>query len=161
VKIAIESLIMSMSNSFGVATTILRLTNPYGPWQRADFGQGVLGYWLKALCEGIPLQIYGTGSTIRSFIYIDDFCDAVMSILERRSQCFAIYNIGGYIVSLSDLYVALAHASVSLGLGVPACVHLQADDLYDHIEVDCSRDLKAFGTLALMPLADGLLQSLR
>ena len=160
-KVGIESLISSMAHIYSVHSTIVRLTNPYGPWQLVRSGQGVIGHWLKSLCEGQPLKIYGSGSTIRNYIYVDDVCDAILNLMPRSTQVLRTFNVGGYLASLSMLYGTIAKCSASLGIGIPPPLHIECDDLYDCIHVDSSLYCATYGPLAIVTLEDGLLRSMR
>jgi UDP-glucose 4-epimerase len=71
-KITIEKLLYLYNYMHGLDYRIIRLANPYGPYQRPN---GVLGaittFTYKAL-KGEEIQVYGDGSVMRDFIYIDD-----------------------------------------------------------------------------------------
>ena len=57
----------------------LRLTNTYGPGMRVkDARQTFLGIWIRQLIDGDPLRIFGDGSQLRDFNYIDDCVDALL-----------------------------------------------------------------------------------
>jgi len=99
--------------------TIVRPFNVIGP--RMDFipgvdGEGiprVLACFVSALLRGEPLELVDGGEQRRSFIAIDDFCDAIARILERKDACGGqIVNIGNpdNDVTIVELARALAAA---------------------------------------------------
>jgi len=63
---------------------ILRFANVYGDNQR-DWGPepNVLASWKKAVREGKPIRIDGTGKQTRDFIHVDDVCQAITNTIER------------------------------------------------------------------------------
>ena len=74
----------------GLPHTILRIANPYGPEQvsraaRSLGGQGVVGHWLAAIRTGQAVTIFGDGSAVRDYVYIDDAAAAVASGRGTRS----------------------------------------------------------------------------
>lgn len=80
-KITIEKLLYLYRYMYGLDYRIIRLANPYGPYQRPN---GVLGavttFTYKAL-KGDEITVYGDGSVVRDFIYIDDAIRAIMKIV--------------------------------------------------------------------------------
>jgi len=85
-KITIEKLLYLYSYMYGMDYRIIRLSNPYGPYQRPN---GVLGavttFTYKAL-KGKEISVYGDGSVVRDFIYIDDAVKAIMKNCEWKEQ---------------------------------------------------------------------------
>ena len=61
-KIAGEQYHLLYNKVYGIATSVLRLTNTYGPRMRIkDARQTFLGIWIRNLLEGKPIQVYGNG----------------------------------------------------------------------------------------------------
>ena len=78
IKLAEETLLAAE----GVPHTVLRISNPYGPDQvskavRAVGGQGVVGHWLAAIRTGTPVTIFGDGTAIRDYVYVDYVAHAI------------------------------------------------------------------------------------
>lgn len=63
-----------------VATKIIRIFNTYGPHMDQDDGRVVSNFIVQAL-QGNPLEIYGDGSTTRSFCYVDDLIEGIYRFL--------------------------------------------------------------------------------
>lgn len=84
-KITIEKLLYLYRYMYGLDYRIIRLANPYGPYQRPN---GVLGavttFTYKAL-KGDEITVYGDGSVVRDFIYIDDAIRAIMKIVNGEN----------------------------------------------------------------------------
>ena len=76
------------NNVFGVRACSLRLTNVYGPRQLIKHNrQGFIGWFIRLAIEDSEIQIYGDGSQLRDFVYVDDAADAFLRAgAERRVQ---------------------------------------------------------------------------
>ena len=76
----------------GINSTVVRISNIYGPGQRTGRGQGVIGEWIRAIRNEQPITIYGDGLATRDYIYIDDVVRAIYKIIKRPTG--GIYNLG-------------------------------------------------------------------
>lgn len=84
------------NNVYGIRACALRLTNTYGPRMRIkDARQTFLGIWIRNLLEGKPLLIYGNGSQMRDFNYVDDVVDAMLVCASNDKSWGAVFNLGG------------------------------------------------------------------
>ncbi|MDE1870400.1 MAG: NAD-dependent epimerase/dehydratase family protein [Candidatus Micrarchaeota archaeon] len=90
-----EALIMAYHRQYGVDTRIIRPFNVYGPRIRADsqYGRVVPRFATQALA-GKPLTLTGDGSQTRAFLYIDDWVDAVWTLLSSKQAKGSVLNIG-------------------------------------------------------------------
>ncbi len=80
---------------YKIKTSILRLTNTFGPRMRIkDSRQTFLGIWIKNLIEKKPIVIYGDGNQLRDYNYIDDVVDAFIILAESSKWDAKIYNLG-------------------------------------------------------------------
>jgi len=93
------------NNVYGVRATSLRLTNTYGPRMRIkDARQTFLGWWIRLLLEGRSLEIYGDGSQLRDFNYVDDVVKAFLLAAASDEANGQVYNLGApEPISLLDL----------------------------------------------------------
>lgn len=103
VKGAVERYIGMHAASHGLSAAIVRPANPYGPGQDPAGQVGAVPVFLKAAADRKPIKVFGDGSTVRDFVYIDDLIDLLMHIVENRVT--GVYNCGGGGggASLSDL----------------------------------------------------------
>lgn len=152
-KLTIEKLLYLYNYMYGLDYRIIRLANPYGPYQRPN---GVLGavttFTYKAL-KGEKIQVYGDGSVIRDFIYIDDAIRAILNIVKGKSK-HRIFNLGcGYGTSIKEVIET-----------IETVLKLQVNVLYQEgraVDVpvnylDISRYEKIYGKLNPISLADGI-----
>ena len=84
------------NNVFGVRACSLRLTNVYGPRQLIKHDrQGFIGWFIRLAIEGRPIQIYGDGSQLRDFVYVDDAADAFLRAGASDMCNGEVFNVGG------------------------------------------------------------------
>ncbi len=94
-KMAGEEYHLVYNNVYGIHSAILRLTNTYGPRMRIkDARQTFLGIWIRNLIEGNPIKVFGDGSQIRDFNYIDDVVDALLLTALSDDANGKVYNLG-------------------------------------------------------------------
>lgn len=90
---------------YGLPTSVLRLTNTYGPAMRVkDARQTFLGIWIKNALTGTPIQIFGTGEQKRDFNYVDDCVEALIIAATNPRAEGRVFNLGSTeVVSLLEL----------------------------------------------------------
>jgi len=86
-----EAMATAFHTAHGLPIRICRIFNTYGPRMRPDDGRVVSNFVIQAL-RGEPLTIYGDGSRTRSFTYVDDLIDGVMSLM--AVETFEPVNLG-------------------------------------------------------------------
>lgn len=109
-KLAIEKLIYLYHYIHGLDYAIVRLANPYGPYQRPNGKLGVVTTFIhKALHEG-SVTIYGDGKVIRDYIYISDAIKGIIQI--ANSNCEEhVFNLGsGKGMSIDEVVKGIENA---------------------------------------------------
>lgn len=92
---------------YGIAINCLRFFTVYGPRQRPDLA---IHKFARLIEEGKPVPIYGDGTMMRDFTYIDDIINGVVAAMDRCSD-YEIYNLGeSQPISVNDLITELEHA---------------------------------------------------
>ncbi|XOQ56660.1 MAG: Epimerase domain-containing protein [Lactobacillus delbrueckii] len=92
-KLTIEKLLYLYRYQNGLDYRIIRLANPYGPYQRPNGRLGVVTTFIyKALTDGL-LEVYGDGTAVRDFIYIEDAVRGILNIVNGESE-LRIFNLG-------------------------------------------------------------------
>jgi UDP-glucose 4-epimerase len=92
-KLAIEKYMALYERLYSLDFRVLRIANPYGPFQLAWKGQGFIA---AAVARGLacqPIEIWGDGSVIRDFVFIDDVMDAFEAAIRDESS-YRVFNIG-------------------------------------------------------------------
>ncbi len=81
---------------FGVRACSLRLTNVYGPRQLIRHNrQGFIGWFIRLALEDREIEVYGDGSQLRDFVYVDDAVDAFLRAGATEACNGEIFNVGG------------------------------------------------------------------
>jgi UDP-glucose 4-epimerase len=95
-KAAGEYYHMVYNNVFGVRACSLRLTNVFGPRQLIRHNrQGFIGWFIRLALEGQEIQVYGDGSQIRDFVYVDDVAEAFLLAGASDACNGDVFNVGG------------------------------------------------------------------
>jgi len=76
-----------------VPIVVVRPGNVYGEEQRAFTGQGFIATAIASILKGIPVLIYGDGSTVRDYIHVSDVAKGIVAALDSGNPG-EIYNIG-------------------------------------------------------------------
>ena len=92
-KITVEKLLHLFNYKYGLDYRIIRLSNPYGPYQRPNGKLGVISTFVYKALTGDSVEVYGDGSVVRDFIYIDDAVSAIIKVASESSR-ERIYNVG-------------------------------------------------------------------
>ena len=77
--------------TYGVDAAITRGSNNYGPNQ---YPEKLIPLFTTNLLDGEPVPVYGDGRQSRDFIYVEDHCAGIETVLERGASG-EIYNVGG------------------------------------------------------------------
>lgn len=88
-----ETLFSDYRRLYGVDTKIVRIFNTYGPHMLENDGRVVSNFIMQAL-GGKPLTIYGDGSQTRSFCYVDDLVNGLISMMETDNKVSGPVNLG-------------------------------------------------------------------
>jgi len=146
------------NNVFGIRACSLRLTNVYGPRQLIKHSrQGFAGWFIRLALENREIQIFGDGTQVRDFVYVDDAVDAFLRAGADDVSNGEVFNVGGREPithgDLVELMIRLA------GSGRFRCVAWPPDkkaiDIGDFY-ADSSKIRSTLGWQPVTPLADGL-----
>lgn len=92
-KLSIEKYLHLYHVLHGIDYCVLRLANPYGPRQRVSGAQGAATVFLHKAMMGETLEIWGDGSVVRDYLYIDDAVDALCRAMRHTGEP-RVFNIG-------------------------------------------------------------------
>jgi UDP-glucose 4-epimerase len=94
-KLAGEKYYRFYFDRYGIKTVSLRIANPYGPRNQMKHSKyGIVNWFIRLALEGKPLTIYGDGSQVRDYIYVDDVARCiVLSALSDKTDGH-VYNSG-------------------------------------------------------------------
>jgi UDP-glucose 4-epimerase len=92
-KLAIEKYLAVYRHQRGLDYRILRVANPFGPYQTARKGQGVVAAVMASALHDTSVQIWGDGRVVRDYVYVDDVIEAIVSSL-GHTGAERVFNIG-------------------------------------------------------------------
>ena len=92
-KLSIEKCIEYYGHTYGLDYLILRISNPYGPYQNPFGNQGVISVFIANVLMGTAIEIWGDGSTIRDYIFVEDLMDACTKLVKYNGNN-RVFNIG-------------------------------------------------------------------
>jgi nucleoside-diphosphate-sugar epimerase len=90
-KLAAEHLAFSYFREKGLPVVVIRPFNIFGPRR---LGESVIRKFILSALQNKDLTVYGDGTQIRAWCYIDDFCDAVLKSMEIEKAIGEAFNIG-------------------------------------------------------------------
>jgi len=110
-KAASDHLVRAWGETYGLPVSIVNCTNNYGPYQ---FPEKFIPHMIVSALDGRPLPVYGDGSNVRDWLYVEDHCSAIEAVLER-GVAGRTYCVGGS-AEQSNLQVAETLADILDGL---------------------------------------------
>jgi dTDP-glucose 4,6-dehydratase len=90
-KAASDHLVRAWAETYGLPVLLTNCSNNYGPYH---FPEKLVPVIILNALAGKPLPIYGDGSNVRDWLYVEDHADALLTVL-LRGQVGRSYNIGG------------------------------------------------------------------
>jgi dTDP-glucose 4,6-dehydratase len=90
-KAASDHLVRAYHRTYGLPVVITNCSNNYGPYQ---FPEKLIPLMILNCLERKALPIYGEGLNVRDWLYVEDHCEALWTVL-HRGQEGETYNIGG------------------------------------------------------------------
>jgi UDP-glucose 4-epimerase len=107
-KLTIERYLELYRVLYGLEYCVLRLANPFGERQRPDGSQGAVAVFLDKALRGEEISVWGDGSAIRDYIYVEDVAQAFCRALEHPEPA-GTFNIGsGRGQSVKELLAAIS-----------------------------------------------------
>ena len=149
------------NNVFGVRGTSLRLTNVYGPRQLLKHSrQGFVGWFIRLVLENNEVQIFGDGTQLRDFVFVDDAVEAFLRAGADDACNGEVFNVGGLEpITHRDLVELMIRTA---GSGRFRCApwppEKKAIDIGD-VYSDSAKIASTLGWRPTTPLADGLKQT--
>lgn len=100
-KSACEQFLYTYSKLFDIQVVALRFFTVFGPRQRPDLA---IRKFIDLIKEDRPIPVYGDGTTIRDYTYVDDIVDGIISAINYNDTPYEIINLGGGApVSLNEM----------------------------------------------------------
>ncbi|MBT2969527.1 MAG: GDP-mannose 4,6-dehydratase [Candidatus Thiodiazotropha sp. (ex Ctena orbiculata)] len=90
-KAASDHLVRAWHHTYGLPVLTTNCSNNYGPYQ---FPEKLIPLFIQKALAGEALPIYGDGSNVRDWLYVEDHCKAIRRVLEA-GRPGEVYNVGG------------------------------------------------------------------
>jgi len=90
-KASSDHMVRAYGRTYGLPTIITNCSNNYGPYQ---FPEKLIPLMFTNAMQSIELPVYGDGENVRDWIYVEDHCEALLTVLEEGLPGES-YNIGG------------------------------------------------------------------
>lgn len=90
-KAASDHLVRSFANTYGIGVTISHCSNNYGRGQHIE---KLIPHMIFNALQNKPLPVYGRGSNVRDWLYVEDHVEAIWTILQKGKRG-EVYDIGG------------------------------------------------------------------
>lgn len=110
-----EHYALALADEKGLRVTILRLFNAYGPRNHLSWWGGPVVTFIESVLDGEPMEIHGDGMQTRTFTYVSDTANGIISALEKRESRGEVVNVGGVeTVTIQELAERI-HSKISDG----------------------------------------------
>ncbi len=90
-KAAADHFVRAYHHTYGLPVLVTNCSNNYGPYQ---FPEKLIPLMILNALEGKPLPVYGDGQQIRDWLYVEDHCRAIRTVLAKGTPG-EVYNVGG------------------------------------------------------------------
>lgn len=154
-KASADLLVLAYHRTYGLPVTISRCSNNYGPYQ---YTEKLIPLMIANALEDKPLPVYGNGTNIRDWLYVEDHCSAIDLII-HKGRVGEVYNIGGNTeIANIDIVRGICRA-----LGKPERLITHVADRKGHdlrYAIDSSKIWREMGWTPKTAFADGMKQTI-
>jgi UDP-glucuronate decarboxylase len=152
-KRAAETLFHDYHERRGVDTRVARIFNTYGPRMDPEDGRVISNFVMQAL-RGDPITIYGDGSQVRSFCYVDDLVMGLVALMHTEGDFLDAVNLGNpvefTVLQLAQIVIEDTNSSSQITL-----LTLPVDDPKQRCP-DIRQATERLGWEPEVPLCEGL-----
>lgn len=152
-KLAIEHYLHYFQAKHGLASTSLRISNPYGPRQHPNKKQGLIPIALAQIAKGRPVVRFGDGSMVRDYIYVEDLVAMIAAMIGRERE-HDLYNLGSGIGNTVTEVLDALHRVTGEDFAIE--VRPTPPTFIDRVVLDASRFRAEFGAPSLLSLDEGI-----
>lgn len=152
-KLAIENYLRYFNRKHDLGYTVFRISNPYGPRQNPAKRQGVIPIFLRQIARDEPLTIFGDGSMVRDYVYVEDLAAMVATAVTEGTRR-ELYNLGsGVGHSVTEIVRGI---EVATGRRATLSYREKPATFVDHVTLDTTRFCEDFGAPHLTELTQGI-----
>ena len=92
-KASADMFVQAYADTYGMPVSITRCSNNYGPYH---FPEKLIPLIINNILEGKKLPVYGDGTNVRDWLYVEDHCKAIDMVINSPKAEGQIYNVGGH-----------------------------------------------------------------
>ncbi len=157
-KLAAENYLSVFHRQHGLNSVVLRMTNPYGPFQRPEQrSYGVINQFIHEAVRGETITVFGAGDQLRDYIHINDVVDAMLLVASSPAAWNGTYNVGsGSGTSLAELARLIVDVAASGKVTHVAWPESEASVETGDFCADTGRIKAAIGWSPRVALRDGI-----
>jgi UDP-glucose 4-epimerase len=94
-NLAAEKMILVYRDIYKIPAVCLRITNTYGPRHQMMHDEyGVFNWFIKKAMDGEALPVFGDGSIVRDFLYVEDLVECILISAATREAIGEVFNVG-------------------------------------------------------------------
>jgi UDP-glucose 4-epimerase len=154
-KLAEEHLAIAYNREYGIPTSVVRPFNIYGPGQ---IGEGALKIFIQQALADQPLTVFGLGTQIRAWCYVDDMVDGTLRCLENDAAIGESFNIGNA-RSIQTIY-GLANTVIRVLNSKSKIEFAPANSVDIELRIPCVEKAKnVLGFESMVDLEEGILRT--
>ena len=155
-KTSADLFVQAYSETYKMPVSITRCSNNYGPYH---FPEKLIPLIIKNILEGKHLPVYGDGSNVRDWLYVEDHCKAI-DLVVREGQDGEVYNVGGHNEKQNIEIVKI----ICKELGKPESLITHVGDRKGHdmrYAIDPTKIHNELGWLPETKFADGIKKTIK
>lgn len=151
-KQMLENSILFKHRTVGLDYVILRPSNPYGHGQNLNGKQGLVAVALGKALTGEPLEVWGDGTSLRDYIYIDDLCKIFKQLFDQNISCSTLNLGSGEGFSVNDILKLIGSIT---GRSIKVVYRSERMADVSHVVLDVS-ELRHCVNIQFTPLSKGI-----
>lgn len=157
-KLTIEKILYLYHHLYHLDYSIIRLSNPYGAYQRPNGKLGVITTFIYNAFIDKKVTIFGDGTVVRDYIYIEDAIHAILNIALSDKPRHHVYNIGsGKGTSINQIIDFITY-DLGMSIDVEYKDSRNVDVAVNYLDI--SRYEEEFGKIEQISLIEGMKMTL-
>jgi dTDP-glucose 4,6-dehydratase/UDP-glucose 4-epimerase len=161
-KLAVEKYHLMYFQNYGIPTSVVRISNPYGPRQQMKHSKyGIVNWFIKLAMTDQVIKIFGDGRQIRDYIYVDDVASALLAVGCSPLADGEIFNLGSgrgvsFIHMIQEIIKIVQKGTIEMVAWPKDYQNVETGDFIANIEKICS----LLGWRAIVDLPTGIQKTL-
>jgi UDP-glucose 4-epimerase len=92
-SLAAENMMLMYHRIHGIKTCCARITNTFGPRHQMKKPNGVVNWFIRQIIDNRPIELMGNGRYLRDLLYVDDCCEALLTLATSEESTGHVYNV--------------------------------------------------------------------